>query len=311
VEDAQKRAAAPGDTVVVTGSAFGSTRGTSTIDFNGTEAASYTAWIDTQATVTVPSGASTGPVSLTRNGDLYSSPFDLRVAPCAMFALQLPYGTVGSASGYWTADDPGASTSLRGGPTVTVEAWVRPTYLPTGTAHIVYKEYQYQLSVVNGVLKAQAYLGNNAWTGSQGLGTLVAGQWHHVAFTWNASAKQLRTFLNGTLTNTFTSGCTTGTACYINNGSSLSLHVGSNAGGNPFYGEIDEVRISNVVRYSADFTRPATWFVSDANTTGLWHFNEGEDATTTADSSGNNNSLDRPATTAAQLWPSTAPITCP
>ncbi|MGH2610391.1 MAG: hypothetical protein ACRDHF_15025, partial [Tepidiformaceae bacterium] len=54
-------------------------------------------------------------------------------------------------------------------------------------------------------------------------------------------------------------------------------------------GTLDEVRISNVARYSTAFT-PAGAFVPDANTMALWHFDEGT-GQTTADASGNGNTL--------------------
>jgi hypothetical protein len=46
--------------------------------------------------------------------------------------------------------------------------------------------------------------------------------------------------------------------------------------GYPFFdGAIDEVRISSVVRYTSDFVPSSTPFSADANTLGLWHFDEG------------------------------------
>jgi len=42
-----------------------------------------------------------------------------------------------------------------------------------------------------------------------------------------------------------------------------------------FSGWIDEVRLSNSIRYTADFVRPAQRFTTDANTVGLWHLDEG------------------------------------
>jgi hypothetical protein len=54
----------------------------------------------------------------------------------------------------------------------------------------------------------------------------------------------------------------------------------------PFAGVIDELRISKIARYTADFT-PATRFESDADTLALYHFDEGAGDILT-DSSGNN-----------------------
>jgi len=42
-----------------------------------------------------------------------------------------------------------------------------------------------------------------------------------------------------------------------------------------FAGWLDEVRLSNVLRYAVDFTRPSAPFVTDLNTVALYHFDEG------------------------------------
>ena len=51
---------------------------------------------------------------------------------------------------------------------------------------------------------------------------------------------------------------------------------------------IDEVRVSNIVRYTTNFTVSTTPFTVDGYTKGLWHFNEGGGLTVN-DVSGNNN----------------------
>jgi concanavalin A-like lectin/glucanase superfamily protein len=43
-----------------------------------------------------------------------------------------------------------------------------------------------------------------------------------------------------------------------------------------FAGWLDEVRLSNVLRYAVDFTRPSAPFVADLNTVALYHFDEGD-----------------------------------
>jgi YD repeat-containing protein len=56
-----------GSSVTVAGNNFGATQGTSTVQFNGTTA-SPASWTSTSIAVAVPSGATTGPVVVTVNG---------------------------------------------------------------------------------------------------------------------------------------------------------------------------------------------------------------------------------------------------
>ena len=58
-----------------------------------------------------------------------------------------------------------------------------------------------------------------------------------------------------------------------------------------FDGFIDEVRISNVVRYKSNFKLQEKAFEADENTLALWHFNEGKGNFRFKDSSGNGNTL--------------------
>lgn len=60
---------AVGSSVVITGTGFGATQGTSTISFNGMDAGQASAYSDTSITVAVPAGAGTGDVLIkTANG---------------------------------------------------------------------------------------------------------------------------------------------------------------------------------------------------------------------------------------------------
>jgi RHS repeat-associated protein len=56
-----------GSSVVVSGSHFGASQGTSVISFNGVAASTITNWSDSQITAAVPASASTGPVAVTVN----------------------------------------------------------------------------------------------------------------------------------------------------------------------------------------------------------------------------------------------------
>jgi hypothetical protein len=87
--------------------------------------------------------------------------------------------------------------------------------------------------------------------------------------------------------------------------------VGSNF---PAYnGFFDELRISRVLRYSGNFARPGTAFTSDANTVGLYHFDEGQ-GTIAYDTSGaaggpSNGTLRYGGNPAGPVWTTQSPFT--
>jgi len=64
----QPSSGSEGDSVIISGSNFGSTQGNNTVSFGGVQATTVGPWSDTQITAVVPTGAATGPVSLVVNG---------------------------------------------------------------------------------------------------------------------------------------------------------------------------------------------------------------------------------------------------
>lgn len=108
--------------------------------------------------------------------------------------------------------------------------------------------------------------------------------WHHIAVTRNATSGAMRIFVDGVLSASGTGP--TGDVSY-RAGRSTSypdsdpyLVFGAekhDAGpGYPSYnGYLDEVRISNNVRYTVDFYRPAAPLTADGNTVALYRFDEG------------------------------------
>ena len=92
--------------------------------------------------------------------------------------------------------------------------------------------------------------------------------WYHFAVCRSGST--LRIFRNGTqiYTGTNTNNYFITTTAYV---------------GNIFNGYIDELRVSNSARYTANFTAPTTAFVNDANTVLLIHANGTNGSTTFTD----------------------------
>jgi hypothetical protein len=148
---------------------------------------------------------------------------------------------------------------------LTVEAWVRPNDSNANSLFIVATDSNkgWTLEINDG--KFTFWLATNTgWQYNRYDTPLQAGQWYHVVGSYENGLA--RTFVNGV-------GST------ANNVGTLTpapvLRFGG-SGGSPFFsGQLDEVRISNIVRYTTNFTPSAVPFGSDANTLGLWHFNEG------------------------------------
>lgn len=132
---------------------------------------------------------------------------------------------------------------------------------------------------------------------------LQTGVWYHFAAVYDQST--MRLYVNGkqTASRTFT-----GTVAVSN----LPLTMGYNTvwTNEQLSGTLDEVRISRIARYSANFT-PAGPFTPDADTVGLWHLDEGT-GQTSADASANANNLLRGTNANAEssdpAWAAGAPL---
>jgi hypothetical protein len=114
------------------------------------------------------------------------------------------------------------------------------------------------------------------------------GGWHHVAVTRNTSSGELAIYVDGVQDAVGTGP--TGDVSYRNGrqtdfpNSDPYLVIGAekhDAGREyPSYrGMIDEFRVSSVIRYTDDFTPPTSPFSPDADTLGLFHFDEGSGTT--------------------------------
>ncbi|WP_446744587.1 IPT/TIG domain-containing protein [Silvibacterium acidisoli] len=129
-----------GSTVVIIGSNFGATQGTSTVTFNGTVATSIASWSPTTIVATVPAGATTGSVNVNVNG-VESNGESFTVASTGapvISSLSVSSGSIGTAvtitgSGFGAAQ--GSSTVAFNGTAATATSWTDTsiaTTVPTG-----------------------------------------------------------------------------------------------------------------------------------------------------------------------------------
>lgn len=167
------------------------------------------------------------------------------------------------------------------GQAITVEAWI----LTTGgvaTPEILKKDTSYilRLEGVNGHPSFHVQLAGDEQAQSDD--NIPVGGWHHVAGTYDGANVKL--YVDGILKKTTPA---TGNLSIAGN----PLTVGNqNGGGEEFYGKIDEIRVSKVVRYTNNFTPNREPFVSDSDTILLLHMDEGS-GSTLVDSSSNGNNL--------------------
>gem|GEM_PF-4685497 len=98
--------------------------------------------------------------------------------------------------------------------------------------------------------------------------------WYHIAAVYDGgtSTDNMRIYVNGNLS---AQGTSLASGIYSQ---AVPFRVGDRGTDqsvdHPFQGKIDEVRVSNISRYTSNFTKPSAPFTSDANTLALYHFDE-------------------------------------
>lgn len=107
--------------------------------------------------------------------------------------------------------------------------------------------------------------------------------WHHLAVTYDYSRDEFEFYFDGM------DGSISNMEEY--NFSVAGFLLIGRSGFQPWYdhfnGFMDEMRISDTVRYAGSFPPPENEFMWDANTIGLWHFNERGTPDSVLDHSGN------------------------
>ena len=193
----------------------------------------------------------------------------------------LDFDGVNGEEDYVGAD--GAQTNfLYNKSAATWEAWVYQTN--NSGIRMVMSKVQQRLAISNGQIQFYGRTNDLAnRTGDWrvlGTATVPLNQWAHVAVVYDGS--YVRAYINGVKTTTVD---TPATGALINDTYNFRVGTYYNGTGYEFAGKIDEVRISDIARYTSNFTPPKADFYSDENTMLLWHMDEGTGTTVTGYSS--------------------------
>ena len=209
----------------------------------------------------------------------------LCVIAVALGANHVAMGATSAVEFFGNPGDSGVAPDSKSlgldGKALTMEAWVFPTAPQAGDGTIICKENAYEMALRDGD-KFMFAIQAGAWDWFGG-GKPTMNEWHHLALTYD-----------GTTTQGWIDGKAAPSLTKVNNlplGTNPSIfQIGRRecCGGTPIKGIIDEVRISDIARYTADFTLPTREFEPDKNTRLLWHLNEGTGAEV-KDASGNGN----------------------
>ncbi len=164
----------------------------------------------------------------------------------------------------------------------TLEAWVRPAAFGTGeTSTIVSKRgatagdgYHFGIGglTTSSIGRPMFQVSDTTGDVLTGSSSVNLNDWNHVAVTYDSGSGLATMWLNGL-------NAGSATVAQPSNGT-VDLVIGADAaaGGLVFDGNLDDVRISDVVRYSAPFV-PASQLGADASTVVWWGFEEGTGAT--------------------------------
>lgn len=164
---------------------------------------------------------------------------------------------------------------------------------------------------------------NNGSSEANLCGNIVVtnGAWRHVAVSRSAATGTMRIFVDGQL-DTTTIGPSGPMAYPLGRATAwpasdpylvLAAEKHDYPGSRYYNGLLDDVRISNSVRYSTNFTRPGAPHPADANTVALYRFDEGS-GTSIGDSSGATGGpssgllVPRSSVNSAEHWSSDTPF---
>jgi hypothetical protein len=156
----------------------------------------------------------------------------------------------------------------------TIELWYYPTST-AGSCGIFQSTIPNTLRLMRAGAKLALYMGDGTayqLSNQQNSTNMANNTWHHIAMSFDGTA--YRVFLDGSLTNGITVTTSTSLISSTFNGFNFATN-----GTNILIGSLDEIRISNIARYTANFTPTTSAFTMDSNTMLLNHF-EGTNGST-------------------------------
>jgi hypothetical protein len=271
-----------GTEVTINGSNF---TGVISVNFNGLSVASFIVVSSTRIRANVPSGATTGKISVTTSGGTALSAGD--------FTVTLPPSAQNDALSFDGVDDRAIildTPLLSGGPgkSITVEAWVNMQDVSAEHNPIVAKYYNgaykdWGLDIESGMLNVNIE-STDEWSCQAGL--VPVGQWTHLAFTFDNAADVVRLYVNG-----FEAGAGFElTKDMPDTDADIWLGAHSYDSAYRTFGIVDEVRIWNYARSLAELQSAMNLVLTGAEPglIGYWPFDEGS-GQLAADLTGNGN----------------------
>lgn len=179
----------------------------------------------------------------------------------ALSTTQAKFGTASLSAGYTTTPD---AAEFRPTGDFTIEGWLFTTATPSSVKGLFSKRASSAVFVgcqmfVNSSGQIQATATNQAgvWTQTFTGSTFTNSAWHHWAMV--RSSGSVACYFDGSNFGTPTSI----TGALIDDGSAWTVGAGGANGDQVWTDFIDEVRFSNVARYTSNFTPPSAPFVVD------------------------------------------------
>ena len=172
---------------------------------------------------------------------------------------------------------------------LTMEAWINHSGNGTGSQIILNKEGEYEVGITadTGEIKF-AIADGTSWSWHETGYFVTANEWTHVAVTYDATAGEAKTYINGELVDTYSQSSAVGDVYSGMN----DLYIGGreNASTQRFEGSIDDVRVWNTTRTESEIqdNLSDTLTGSESGLVGYWVLNEAE-GTTVADKTANGN----------------------